>query len=162
MKKVLVAMMVVSISLITLNSCNKKSMQMRQKAMHNIQEPKTLEAVQEYAIGEWKSISVELRPTEDRTGSGIIQPTFLRRHFNYLSKDKFIGTITLYGDNYGQLPLMEFEFKGELKWGEKHPIADGAWSIDYVLNEGFGVTPLNPQAAEMLNQGLPALEFDTW
>ena len=128
---------------------------MKEKAMHNIQEPKSLEEVQSYAVGEWESLSVELRPTEDRTGSGVIQPTYLRRHFNYLSKNKFIGTITLFGDNYGQLPLMEFEFKGDLKWGEKHPIADGAWKVDYILNEGFGVTPLNPQAAQMLNQALP-------
>lgn len=119
------------------------------------QDPKSLEEVQNYAIGEWKSISVELRPKEDRTGSGNIQPTYLKRHFNYLSKDKFVGTITLFGDNYGQMPLMAFEFKGALVWGDAHPIADGAWDIDYVLNEGFGVTPLNPQAAMMLNQALP-------
>ena len=37
-----------------------------------------------------------------------------------------------------------------------HPIADGAWEIDYVLNEGFGVTPLHDQAAQMLNANLPA------
>ena len=146
---------VLTASFVTLISCNKKNVNMKEKAMQNIQEPKSLEDVQSYAIGEWESLSVELRPTEDRTGSGVIQPTYLRRHFNYLSKDKFIGKIRLFGDNYGQLPLMEFEFKGDLKWGEKHPIADGAWKIDYILNEGFGVTPLNPQAAQMLNQALP-------
>ncbi len=131
------------------------SAQDRQKAMHMIETPKTLEEVQSYALGEWESISVELRPTEDRTGSGKIQPTFLRRNFKYMKEDKFVGTITMYGDNYGQIPLMEFEFKGELKWGAEHPIAAGAWKIDYVLNEGFGVTPLNEQAATMLNQALP-------
>lgn len=146
---------IISAAFINLISCNKNTVKMKEKAMHNIQEPKSLEEVQSYAVGEWESISVELRPTEDRTNSGIIQPTYLRRHFNYLSKDKFIGTITLFADNYGQLPLMEFEFKGDLEWGEEHPIADGAWKIDYILNGGFGVTPLNPQAAEMLNQALP-------
>lgn len=128
---------------------------MRKEAIRNIQQPKTLAEVQDYAIGTWESISVELRPTEDRTGSGVVQPTFLRRKFDYLDKENFVGTITMYGDNYGQLPLMEFEFKGHLVWGEEHPIADGAWKIDYVLDSGFGVTPLNEQAAEMLNQGLP-------
>lgn len=131
------------------------SAQDRKKAMHMKETPKTLQEVQAYVLGEWESISVELRPTEDRTGSGQIQPTFLRRNFKYLEGDKFVGTITLFGDNYGQMPLMEFEFKGELKWGEAHPIAEGAWKIDYVLNEGFGVTPLNEQAATMLNQALP-------
>ncbi len=117
--------------------------------------PKTLEEVKKYALGEWQSISVELRPTEDRTASGKIEPTYLRRNFKYLQNDKFIGTITLFGDNLGQLPLMEFEFKGNLIWHEEHPIADGAWKVDYMLDEGFGVTPLNPQAAEMLNMALP-------
>ncbi|MEO0340022.1 MAG: hypothetical protein AAF242_12505 [Bacteroidota bacterium] len=121
----------------------------------SVGQPKSLEEVKAYAIGEWQSISVELRPTEDRTGSGVIQPTYLRRYFKYLEGDKFVGTITLYADNYGQMPLLEFEFKGDLKWGAEHSIADGAWKIDYVLNEGFGVTPLHDQAAQMLNSGLP-------
>ena len=127
----------------------------RQKALFMIQEPKTLEEVKKYAQGEWASISVELRPTEDRTGSGKITPTYLKRHFIYNADDTFIGTITLFADNYGQLPLLEFEFKGHLNWGDEHPIANGAWNIDYILNEGFAVTPLNPQAAKMLNTGLP-------
>lgn len=138
-----------------INIINHMSAQDRKKAMHMLQAPKTLEEVKQYAIGEWESISVELRPTEDRTGSGNIQPTFLKRNFKYLSESQFVGTITMFGDNYGQFPLFEFEFKGELVWGEKHPIAEGAWKIDYVLNEGFGVTPLNEQAAAMLNQALP-------
>ncbi len=120
-----------------------------------MENPKTLKEVQEFCIGEWKSLSVELRPTEDRSGIGTVEPTFLKRHFTYLPNHKFIGTITLFGDNYGQLPLMEFEFKGDLVWGMAHPIAEGAWNIDYILNEGFGVTPLQDQTTEMLNKGLP-------
>ena len=140
--------------MIGLTSCSSNQI-MRQKAINMLKEPKTLEEVQKYALGEWESISVELRPTEDRTGSGKIEPTYLRRNFKFQPGNKFIGTITLYGDNYGQIPLMEFEFKGNLNWGERHPIADGAWKIDYVLDEGFGVTPLNEQSAAMLNQALP-------
>ena len=117
-----------------------------------MKDPITLEEVQAYSIGEWESLSVELRPTEDRTGSGRIEPTYLRRHFRYHEDDTFTGIITLYADNYGQMPLMEFEFKGHLNWGEAHPIAEGAWKIDYVLDQGFGVTPLHDQAATMLNQ----------
>ena len=128
------------------------SEQKREEGIRRMQTPKSLAEVQEYAIGEWESLSPELRPTEDRTGSGTVTPTYLRRHFNYLSAKHFIGTITLFGDNYGQLPLMEFEFKGSLRWGEAHPIAEGAWQIDYTLDEGFAVTPLNPDAAAMLNQ----------
>lgn len=114
----------------------------RSQAMNMLAEPKTLEEVKKYALGEWQSISVELRPTEDRAGIGKIQPNYLTRQFTYLPNDKFIGKITLFADNYGKMPLMEFEFKGSLKWGEKHPIADGAWKIDYVLDEGFGISTL--------------------
>ncbi len=139
--------------LITTVSCQKTN------TMKENQDPKTLEEVKAYAIGEWRSLSIELRPTEDRTGNGDVQPTYLKRRFTYLPEGRFVGIITLFGDNYGELPLMEFEFKGELNWGEQHPIADGAWKVDYILNEGFGITPLNDDVATMLNQGL--LEGET-
>lgn len=158
MKKILLSLAFIGIfSLVATNNVfAQKDKSKRTKAMDMLAEPKTLEEVKKFALGEWQSITVELRPTEDRTGSGKIQPTYLKRHFTYLPKDKFIGKITLFADNYGQMPLMEFEFKGTLKWGEKHPIADGAWKIDYVLDEGFGVTPLHEQSAAMLNSALPA------
>ncbi len=113
----------------------------REEGIRRMQSPKALEEVQRYAIGTWESLSVELRPTEDRTGTGTVTPTYLRRRFTYLSAEQFIGMITLFADNYGQLPLMEFEFKGSLRWGGPHPIAEGAWCIDYVLDAGFGLTP---------------------
>lgn len=128
---------------------------MRAEGIRRMQTPQTLEEVQAYAIGEWKSISVELRPTEDRTGTGKITPTYLKRHFTYLSKHRFIGIITLFADSDGHLPLMAFEFKGTLRWGNPHPIAEGAWEIDYILNQGFAITPLHENAAAMLNQ-IPA------
>jgi len=47
--------------------------------------------------------------------------------------------------------LLQFEFRGHLKWGGPHPIASGALEIDYVLDRAFLVTPLHEQAAAMLN-----------
>ena len=116
-------------------------------------DPISLEEVKMYALGDWESLTVELRPTEDRTGSGKINPTYLKREFTYMEGDRFTGVIHMFADNYGEIPLLDFEFKGHLKWGGAHPIAKGAWDIDYVLDEGFGVTPLNDQMAAMLNQG---------
>ena len=113
--------------------------------------PRTLEDLKQAIVGRWNSLSVELRPTEDRTGSGRIEPTYLRRTFTYGVDDTFTGTITMYGDNYGHIPLFEFEFRGRLAWQGAHPIAHGAFSVDYILDAGFGVTPLNGQAADMLN-----------
>lgn len=117
-------------------------------------DPRSLDDVKAFAVGDWTSLSVELRPTEDRTGAGTIEPTRLRRDFTYNDDDTFRGTITMFVDDYGQLPLLAFEFKGHLRWGSAHPIADGAWNIDYVLDDGFAVTPLMPDAADMLNAGL--------
>ncbi|MEL7370714.1 MAG: hypothetical protein AAFN74_17475 [Myxococcota bacterium] len=127
----------------------------RETAMRRIAQPTTLSAVKAFARGAWQSISIELRPSEDRTGQGTVQPVRLKRRFEYLAGDKFIGTITMFADNYGQAPLMEFEFRGSLKWGEAHPIAQGAFNVDYVLDEGFGVTPLMETAAALLNRGRP-------
>lgn len=43
-----------------------------------------------------------------------VKPTYLKRHFMYLPNDKFIDKITLFTDNYGQMPLKGLEFKGSL------------------------------------------------
>lgn len=131
--------------------------------MQNIENPRALAEVKAYAKGSWTSLSVELRPTEDRAGTGHIEPTRLTRDFDYLDDDKFIGVITMYMDEYGEVPLMKFEFKGNLRWGPPHPIAEGAYEIDYVLDEGFAITPLNDGATAMLSQApIPGIEpFET-
>ena len=118
-------------------------------------QPRTLQEVKDFAIGRWESLSVELRPTEDRAGTGKIEPTRLKRSFHYESADKFTGVITMFADEYGQAPIMEFEFKGDLRWGGAHPIAEGAWEIDYVLCDGFSVTPLHEQTVQLLNYERP-------
>ncbi|MEM7141331.1 MAG: hypothetical protein AAF548_09895 [Actinomycetota bacterium] len=118
-------------------------------------DPQTIDEVKAFAVGDWQSLSVELRPTEDRTGAGVVEPTLLRRDFTYNADDTFTGTITMFGDDYGQVALLAFEFKGHLVWGGPHPIADGAFEIDYVLDQGFAVTPFLPDTAAMLNAGLP-------
>ncbi|GAB5534468.1 MAG: hypothetical protein Rubg2KO_07170 [Rubricoccaceae bacterium] len=124
--------------------------------------PRTLDDLKVAIVGTWKSISVELRPTEDRLGTGQIEPTFLNRTFTYGDDDTFTGVITMFGDNYGQMPLFDFTFRGHLNWHGPHPIADGAFSLDYVLDTGFDVMPHNDQAAEMLNampaEGVPPFE----
>ena len=141
-----------SILLVAAMAMGCASSQLRETAMQNIATPTTLAEVQQFAVGEWQSISVELRPAEDRAGTGQVQPTRLTRHFTFIDSERFVGVIRMYLDDYGKAPLMEFEFKGHLKWGGPHPIAEGAWAVDYVLDEGFGVTPLSAPAAAMLNQ----------
>lgn len=101
---------------------------------------------------EWVSITTELRPQEDRTGTGKIQPFYVSRYFKFMEDDKFIGKILSFADPYGKIPLVEFEFRGHVEWKGEHPVAKGAQNIDYVLDEAFIVTPKNPAFADTLNK----------
>lgn len=116
-----------------------------------IDNPRTLDELKTAVLGTWASLAVELRPTEDRLGTGKVTPTYLRRRFTYNPDGTFVGVITMYADNYGQAPLLEFTFAGDVVWHGPHPIADGAFAMDYILNAEFAVTPLNSMSADMLN-----------
>ncbi len=113
----------------------------------------TVDEIRNFIKGnKWISITTELRPQEDRTGTGKVQPFYITRTFEFFEGDKFTGTITSFGDPYQKFPLVKFEFKGHVEWQGEHPVAKGAQKIDYVLDEGFIVTPLNPNFADALNQ----------
>ncbi len=111
--------------------------------------------------GEWTSLSVELRPFEDRLGTGKIQPFYVQRIFKYLPQNQFEGSIISSADPYGKMPLVKFTFKGHVVWGKPHPIAQGAFEIDYLLDKAFEVTPLNPMFADNLNQA-PSKGLNRW
>lgn len=111
--------------------------------------------------GEWVSLAVELRPQEDRTGSGIVQPFYVKRVFRYEPEDKFTGIIYSYADVQGQIPLVKFEFVGHINWPGPHEVAPGAQKIDYILDSGFFVTPLNDAFASLLNS-LPVEGIGEW
>lgn len=69
------------------------------------QNPNTIADIKKFVQGgEWVSITPELRPFEDRTGTGKIAPFYVSRNFKYLPNDRFEGTIVSYGDPYGQMP----------------------------------------------------------
>lgn len=122
-----------------------------------------LEDVKRWAVrgGEWVSIAPELRPFEDRTGTGRIAPFYVSRSFKYFEDDTFEGTITSFADPYGKIPLVRFVFKGHTVWGKPHPIAEGAYEIDYILDQGFEVTPLHQMFADQLNQA-PTAGLSAW
>ena len=128
-------------------------------------DPRTLDDHKSAILGPWTSLAVELRPTEDRLGAGKVTPTYLRRRFTYNPDSTFVGVITMFADDYGQIPLLEFTFAGDMVWHGPHPIADGAFAVDYILNTEFAVTPLNPMSADMLNSepvpGLAPFEAGT-
>ena len=80
--------------------------------MQSTNDPKTLDDVKAACRGTWESLSVELRPAEDRTGSGKVEATRLRRRFVYHEDDTFVGTITMYVDEYGE------------EFGERHKLVN--------------------------------------
>lgn len=125
--------------------------------------PKALKDVKKMAIrgGEWVSIATELRPLEDRTGTGKMGSFYVSRSFKYFEGDTFEGTIISSADPYGKMPLVKFTFKGHTKWGKPHPIAEGAFEIDYILDIAFEVTPLNQMFADQLNMA-PAKGLNKW
>ena len=156
MKSVFVGLLAFLLSIGTISAQNSKINNNNTKQMQTIKE------IKEFVKGgEWTSLSVELRPFEDRLGTGKIQPFYVKRIFKYLPNDRFEGTIISYADPFGQMPLVQFTFKGHTLWGKEHPIAKGAFEIDYILNEGFEVTPLNPMFADQLNQA-PAKGLNKW
>lgn len=156
-KKVIVAIIASLILFSTANVVNaQKTNQEKNKNMT------TIAAIKAFIQGgEWTSLSVELRPFEDRLGTGKIQSFYVKRIFKYLPNDRFEGTIISYADAYGQMPLVQFTFKGHNKWGKEHPIAKGAYEIDYILDEAFEVTPLNTMFTEQLNMA-PTKGLNKW
>lgn len=121
-----------------------------------------LTELQNFVIGgEWISISVELRPFEDRLGTGKIQPFYVSRSFQYFTENEFEGSIISYADPFGQVPLVKFTFKGHTIWGKEHQIKEGAFEIDYILDKAFEVTPLNVMFADQLNL-MPVEGLNKW
>lgn len=159
MKKIFLGLIAVFLTagLVTAQSKKLKST----KSLKSVQMTELADIKKFVKGGEWTSLSVELRPFEDRLGTGKIQPFYVKRNFKYFEGDRFEGSITSYADPFGQIPLVKFTFKGHTNWGKAHQIAKGAYEIDYILDEGFEVTPLHQMFAENLNQA-PAKGLNKW
>ena len=124
----------------------------------------TVDAIKSIIVGgTWKTIatSTELRPTEDRTGTGVINPTYLTREFEYYSGDKFKGVITQFADPARQFPLVKFVFEGTTTWEGTDQYISGAQKITYKLYKSFKLTPLNQKFADQLNS-VPTPGINTW
>ena len=111
--------------------------------------------------GLWESLAVELRPVKDRSGSGNIQPFYVFRTFAFSPDDKFECTVINYADAGGKVPLVKIVIKGQNKWQGAHPVADGAFNVDYIADEAYEITPLNQGFAKAVNQA-PAAGLNKW
>jgi hypothetical protein len=108
------------------------------------------------AKSQWISFAVELRPSTIASQGGI-KPFYCFRQFDYPDGDTFNLLFTSYADSYGKIPLAEMTIRGNLQYGQEHPIAPGAYEIDYTADVEFSIRLLNENLAKALN-GLPLAE----
>jgi hypothetical protein len=122
----------------------------------------TADQIKEYIQGgEWVSITPEVRPGISTTATGTIKPFYLTRSFKYAAGDKFECTVINYADANGRVPLVKIVIKGHNVWQGEHPIAADAYSVNYVADEAYEVTPLHQGFADAVNQA-PAAGLNKW
>jgi hypothetical protein len=102
--------------------------------------------------GEWASITVELRPSSNETPTGAPQPFYCSRLFKYSKPDHFECTVINFADPNGKVPLVKIHIKGFNLWRGEHPIAKGAYNVDYVADEAYEITPLHQGFADAANR----------
>jgi hypothetical protein len=102
--------------------------------------------------GEWASITVELRPSSNKTPTGAPQPFYCSRLFKYSEPDHFECTVINFADPSGKVPLVKIHIKGLNLWRGEHPIAKGAYNVDYVADEAYEITPLHQRFADAANR----------
>lgn len=116
----------------------------------------SLEALQGRIVGTWTSLACEIRPSIDPTSpDGKPIPTYLKRDFTYESPVSFSASITVFLDEACGVPMITYEFAGDLEWHDANPAVLGAYSQDYVLNRALSIVVKTPQMRDQLN-ALPA------
>lgn len=120
-----------------------------------------VEEIKKEALGDWRSISVEVRPSSFKNEDGSLKPFYLTRTFSYLPEDKFQLEIINYADAFGKIPLVKMLIKGEVEWQGDHPIVEGAQKVDFTANESYEVVPLIQNFADVLNN-LAKEGFEPW
>ncbi len=122
----------------------------------------TIEEIKQFIQGgEWISVTPEVRPSITRNAAGNLQPFYLTRIFKYTPNDGFECTVTNYADANAKVPLVKIVIKGHLIWQGEHPVATGAYKVDYVADEAYEVTPLHQGFADAVNK-FPAKGLNTW
>ena len=103
-------------------------------------------------VGNWTSIAIELRPQPAPPGSpGAVVPQWLTRQFTYRADGSFVGKVRMYADPQRVAQLSVLEFGGHLRWQGPHPVAPGAFAVDYVCDTVFAITPLAQPVADAFN-----------
>lgn len=112
----------------------------------------TLEQTQQALLGDWASITPEIRTSALKNADGSLKPLYLKRDFKVLAGDRFELTIVNSADPYGKVPVARILLKGHMAWRGEHPIAPSAQKVDFTADESYEVTPLLQGFADVLNQ----------
>ncbi|WP_431610836.1 hypothetical protein [Chryseobacterium sp. 'Rf worker isolate 10'] len=120
-----------------------------------------MEQIRNNALGEWESISTEIRPSSLKNEDGSLKPFYLKRSFSLLPEDHFKLEIINYADPYGEIPLAKLALEGHAEWKGDHPIAEGAQKVDFTADVAYEVTPLIQNFTDVLNS-LAKDHFETW
>src|SRR5258706_16384354 len=112
----------------------------------------TTDQVMNASLGNWKSITVEVRPSNTKNADGSLKPFYLTRDFILSPEDKFELVVTNYADAFGKMPLAKMSIKGHVEWRGEHPIAPGAQKVNFSADEEYIVSPLIQGFADVLNQ----------
>jgi len=121
----------------------------------------TVEQTKQAMPGDWVSIAPEIRPSINKDADGNMKPFYLTRAFKYLAGDKFELTVINSVDAYGKVPLVKMLIRGHMVWQGEHPIAQGAYKVDFIADEGYEVTPLLQGFADAMNQ-IAGNGYDKW
>jgi len=112
----------------------------------------SLNGLKSRIVGTWTSIACEIRPAIDQTNpEGKPVPSYLTRDFTYAADGGFEANITVFGDAGCQVPLIAYDFAGDVIWHNANPAVDGAWSQDYELSKELAITVLAEPMAVNLN-----------
>ena len=111
-----------------------------------------LDQTKQALVGEWSSLTPEIRPSAIKNPDGTLKPFYLTRDFKYEAGDRFELAIVNFADPYGHVPLARILIRGHVTWGGDHPVAAGAHKVDFVADEAYEVTPLIQGFADLLNQ----------
>ena len=111
----------------------------------------TIDQVKTASLGNWKSITTEVRPSNSKNPDGTLKPFYLTRDFVLSADNTFELTITTYADPYGKVALAKMYIKGQMEWKGAHPIGEGAQKVDYTASQEYTVTPSHQGFADILN-----------
>jgi hypothetical protein len=121
----------------------------------------TLEDTKRILVGEWVSVTPEVRPSATRNPDGTLKPFYLSREFKYLGDDRFELTISNWADPYGKVAVARIDLRGHIEWVGEHPIASGAQKVNFVADEAYEVTPMIAGFADLLNS-VASAGFAPW